>query len=198
MNDKKPSTVFDTLNLPNTITVTRILLVPLFVIYLQKHLFLLALIVFVIAGLSDGLDGFLARYLDQRTALGAHLDPIADKLLLATGFITLSVLKLIPDWLAVIVISRDVLILTGLAICIMVHIKIEINPTIVSKFTTVCQLFTIFLVLLNQVLSTPLTPIYFSVLYAVTAGLTIISGLYYVYIGLNLQTENANNHSSGN
>jgi hypothetical protein len=95
------------MNIPNLITLLRIILVPIIVILLIQGFFLKALIVFVVAGLSDALDGFLARVLHQQTVLGAYLDPIADKALLASSFVTLSILHIIPSWLAVIVISRD-------------------------------------------------------------------------------------------
>ena len=101
------------MNIPNLLTLLRIILVPVIVILLIQGLFLKALIVFVVAAFSDVLDGFLARILRQKTALGAYLDPIADKALLASSFVTLSILHVIPGWLAVIVISRDVIILLG-------------------------------------------------------------------------------------
>ncbi len=104
------------MNIPNLITLLRIILVPVVVILLIQGSFLKALMVFIVAGLSDALDGFLARVLNQQTALGAYLDPIADKALLASTFITLSVLHVIPGWLTVIVISRDLIILLGILI----------------------------------------------------------------------------------
>jgi len=173
-------------NLPNTITVIRILLVPLFVIYLQKHLFMFSLIVFAVAALSDGLDGLFARFLNQRTSLGAYLDPIADKMLLVSAFITLSIQGIIPFWLSVVVISRDILILTGILICTMSDIKVKIQPSIISKFTTVAQLFTVFISLLYQVISPTLSTNWTHALYGVTAIVTIISGLHYIYKGLNI------------
>lgn len=176
------------INLPNILTVIRILLVPLFVIYLQKKMFMPALIVFTAAGISDGLDGLLARYLNQKTSLGAHLDPLADKLLLASAFVTLSIIQCIPGWLTVIVISRDILIILGIGVCIMLNIEIEIKPSLISKCTTVAQLFTIFLVLLYQVLpGRDAIPAQHALyLYATTACLTIMSGLHYTYKGLNI------------
>jgi len=176
------------INLPNILTVIRILLVPLFVIYLQKKMFMPALIVFTAAGISDGLDGLFARYLNQKTTLGAHLDPLADKLLLASAFVTLSIIQCIPDWLTVIVISRDILIMLGIGVCIMIGIKVEIKPSFVSKCTTVAQLLTVFLVLLYRVLpgSDTIPDTYVEFLYVTTACLTIISGLHYTYKGLNI------------
>jgi len=160
------------------------LLTPLFVIFLLKNLFHPALIVFTVAAISDGLDGLLARYFNQYSVLGAYLDPIADKLLLASAYISLAVLKVIPAWLTVIVLSRDILIITGIAVFALGDIQIEIKPSLVSKWTTVAQLLTIFLVLLNP----HVEGIYQTkmLLFWIVAGLTIASGLHYVYIGLNI------------
>ena len=103
-------------SIPNILTVLRILLIPLLVIFLIKGLMDHALMVFAVAGVSDGLDGFIARYFNQRTELGAYLDPIADKLLLMSAYVTMAAMALIPAWVAVIVISRDVIIVTGAAV----------------------------------------------------------------------------------
>jgi len=162
----------------------RILLTPLFVIFLLKDMFHFALIVFTVAAISDGLDGLLARYFNQHTVLGAYLDPIADKLLMASAFVSLAVLKVIPPWLAVIVLSRDILIITGIAVFALSDIHIEMNPSLVSKWTTVAQVLTIFLILLNPMIPGIQTIKW--LLFWITAGLTIASGLHYVYFGLNV------------
>jgi len=104
------------INIPNILTITRILVTPFFVILLLKDMYALALMVFTLASVSDGLDGFIARCFNQKTLLGAYLDPIADKLLLTASFVSMAILHLIPEWLAVIVISRDVLIAIGMAV----------------------------------------------------------------------------------
>ena len=183
-----------TINIPNILTIIRILLTPLFVIFLLKNLLSFALLVFTIAAISDALDGLFARYFNQHTVLGAYLDPIADKLLLTSAFVSLAILKIIPGWLTVIVISRDVLILLGVAIFAMTDINFEVKPSIASKCTTVAQLSTVFLALLH-----PKIPDFYIVqmsLYWITAGLTIISGLHYIYIGLNiLQEASGNSHT---
>jgi cardiolipin synthase (CMP-forming) len=181
------------INIPNILTATRILLTPLFVIFLLKNLFHPALVVFTVAAVSDGLDGLLARYFNQYSVLGAYLDPIADKLLMASAYVSLAVLKIIPAWLAVIVLSRDILIITGIAVFALADIQIEIKPSLVSKWTTVAQLLTIFLVLLDP----HIEGIYQTkmLLFWIVAGLTIASGLHYVYIGLNiLQDSYGKNH----
>ncbi|RPJ77891.1 MAG: CDP-diacylglycerol--glycerol-3-phosphate 3-phosphatidyltransferase, partial [Deltaproteobacteria bacterium] len=165
------------MNLPNIITVIRILIVPLFVIFLQKDLFFLSLIVFTIAAISDGLDGLLARYLNQRTTLGAYLDPIADKMLMASAFVTLTILKIIPFWLSVIVISRDILIMTGIIIYTVADIKVEIKPSLLSKWTTFFQLLTVFIVLLCQVIPPEIPETFSCFLFGFTSTITILSGL---------------------
>ena len=167
----------------------RILLTPLFVIFLLRNMFSFALLVFSIAAVSDGLDGLLARCFNQYSLLGAYLDPIADKLLLVSAFVSLAVLKIIPPWLTVIVISRDIMIVIGLLIFTMTHISIEMKPSLVSKCTTVAQLFTIFLTLLDPQI--PGSHIMNHLLFWITAVLTITSGLHYIYFGLNL-LQNAN------
>lgn len=172
------------INIPNILTVMRILLTPLFVIFLLKDMFHFALIVFTVAAISDILDGLLARYFNQHSLLGAYLDPIADKLLLASAFVSLAVLKTVPAWLAVIVLSRDILIITGIAVFAISDIHIEMNPSLVSKWTTVAQVLTIFLILLNPMIPGIQTIKW--LLFWITAGLTIVSGLHYVYFGLNV------------
>ena len=180
------------INIPNILTVTRILLIPLFIIFLLKDMFHFALLVFTVAAISDGLDGLFARYLDQRTLLGAYLDPLADKLLLTSGFIMLAVIKIVPGWLAVIVISRDILILLGVAIFALANISIEIRPRITSKCTTVFQISTIFFLLLDPKIAG--VDMIKWILFWLTAGITIISGLHYTYIGMSL-IQNASNNN---
>jgi cardiolipin synthase len=184
------------MNLPNILTVIRILLVPLFVIFLLKELFVFALLVFTLAGISDGLDGLLAKYYNQRTTLGAYLDPIADKLLLTAAFVSLAVLKIVPGWLTVIVITRDILIVIGIAVITITDVKFEIKPSLISKCTTVAQLSAIVFTLLNLEISGILMMKDF--LYWLTAGLTITSGLHYIYIGLNLLQNASGTNRPGN
>ncbi|UCF92582.1 MAG: CDP-diacylglycerol--glycerol-3-phosphate 3-phosphatidyltransferase [Desulfobacterales bacterium] len=183
------------ITIPNLLTVIRILLTPLFVIFLLREWFSFALLVFVLAGISDGLDGLIARYFNQRSSLGALLDPLADKLLLTAAFISLAVLKAIPGWLTVIVISRDVVILLGIAVFALTNISFEIKPSLISKWTTVAQLSTIGLTLLNPRFSGAFLMQHS--LYWITAGLTILSGTHYMYRGLNiLQNASGNDHKS--
>lgn len=172
------------MNLPNLITITRILLTPVLIILLLGAYSSEALVVFIIASLSDGLDGFLARYLKQKTTLGAYLDPIADKLLLSATFITLSTLKLVPNWVTVTVVSRDVIIVLGIAMLFICDFKVSVRPSIISKITTFLQIMTIFIIL-----SRNLWPAVWQVrdiLIWSTMVFTVLSGLHYVYFGIKI------------
>ena len=174
------------LNIPNLLTLLRIILVPVFVIFLIQGAFFRALLVFIVAGLSDALDGFLARILHQQTILGAYLDPIADKALLASSFITLSILHIIPSWVSVIVISRDFVILLGISVLSIMSIDIKIRPTFVSKITTALQLSTVLLALSGRCWPGALHELWFLILYWSTVLFTVISGLNYMAKGVSL------------
>ena len=175
------------MNLPNILTLIRILLIPLFVILIINKSFGWALIVFAIAGITDGIDGLIARITRQRTELGAYLDPIADKLLLSAGFVTLAIIEFLPSWLAVIVVTRDVIIILGVLVMILTNYPLKIQPSLVSKVTTFFQICTILLVLTVEYgsffrhLST--IAIYGTTLF------TILSGSHYIYIGTRIFNE---------
>ena len=169
------------MNVPNTLSILRILSIPVFVIFLLYDRFFVALLIFIGAGITDGLDGLIARVFNQKTTIGAYLDPIADKLMLITSFIVLAILRIIPGWLTVIVISRDVIILLGVLLLQLTSHKVEIKPIFIGKASTVMQLVTI-----AWSLVTPFSMVMKSVFPAiiwVTAGLTALSGLFYIYIG---------------
>ena len=174
------------MNIPNLLTLLRIILVPVIVIFLIQGLFLKALIAFIVAALSDMLDGFLARILHQQTALGAYLDPIADKALLASSFVTLSVLHEIPGWLTVIVISRDVIILLGISVLSIMSISVKIRPTFVSKITTALQLSTVLMILFDRSIPGSFNEIWQMAFFWLTAVFTVISGLNYMLRGQRL------------
>ncbi len=183
------------LNLPNILTLARILITPIFIICLIKGAYQMALLVFTLAGVTDGLDGLLARLLNQKTSLGAFLDPIADKLLLVSAFVTLAVQGAIPAWLTVVVISRDVLIIIGIAILEVNKVAYQIKPSMVSKCTTVAQLVTIFLLLLSIQTSGvehALLPVYW-----LTTALSVASGLHYVYLCVQIMPDTENGTGSG-
>jgi cardiolipin synthase len=169
------------MNLPNILTLIRVLLIPVFVILIMNHSLGWALFIFALAGITDGADGLIARLTHQRTELGAYLDPIADKLLLSSAFITLAIFELLPSWLTVIVITRDVIILVGILVMTLNHYEVKIEPSLFGKVTTTFQISTILLVLmagygsLFKYLST--ISIYGTTVF------TILSGAHYIYIG---------------
>jgi cardiolipin synthase (CMP-forming) len=172
------------LNLPNFLTLIRILSIPFFLVFLSYHRYLEALIIFIIGGITDFLDGLAARLMKQQTPLGAYLDPIADKLLVITSFIVLGVIGGIPMWLAIIVVSRDVLIITGYAIMFfLTDERPEVKPSLIGKFSTLLQLFTLGVAL--ALLHDPkLMNLWLRDLFiGSTALATVLSGVQYVYRG---------------
>ena len=174
------------MNIPNFLSLLRIILVPVFVIFLIQSEYDKALITFMVAGLTDALDGTLARLLNCQTILGAYLDPIADKLLLVTSFVTLAIYGIIPGWLAVIVISRDFIILLGIAILTLMSVAYEIKPAVVGKITTALQIATIFFALLYKAVTHNFGYYWIIALCWVTALFTVISGLVYIIRGIRI------------
>jgi cardiolipin synthase len=172
------------MNIPNFLSLLRIILVPVFIIFLMQESYTNALLTFVLAGLTDVFDGTLARVMNKQTKLGSFLDPMADKILLASSFITLSILGLIPSWLTVIIISRDFIILIGIIILSMMSITYEIKPAFVSKVTTAMQLATIFFTLLYKAITHDISYNWIVSLFWLTALFTVVSGLIYIIRGI--------------
>jgi cardiolipin synthase (CMP-forming) len=175
------------MSVPNVLTILRILLTPLFLIVLLNHNYPLALLIFALAGISDALDGFIARYFNQRTLLGAYLDPVADKLLLVSAFVALAVLGVIPNWVTILVITRDVVIFLGIAIFTMTDKTYKISPSIVSKCTTTAQILLIILALFDP--ARTILPFLHAPMLWTVAALTIVSGLHYIWIGMAILQE---------
>lgn len=172
------------LNAPNILSLARIILILPLILLLVNKRYGWALAVFIGAGLTDAIDGALARILRQRSVLGSYLDPAADKLLMTASFITLAVLKLLPTWLVVLVIIRDVIIVLGLVILRATSRPPEIRPTIASKITTFFQIATIGAALLFGALY-PI-PVLYDLFVGVTAVATVISGLQYIGKGFKI------------
>lgn len=172
------------MNIPNFLSLLRIILVPVIVIFLIQGSYSKALITFTLAGLTDAFDGTLARLLNRQTKLGAYLDPIADKVLLTASYVTLSILGIIPSWLTVLVISRDFIILLGIAILSLMSVSYEVKPALVGKVTTALQLGTIFLALLFQAVSHDLSYDWIIILCWLTGLFTIASGSTYIFRGI--------------
>jgi cardiolipin synthase len=171
-------------NLPNFLTLLRIFCSPVFVgLVLYGH-YSWALAVFLGAGLTDALDGMIARVLNQQTVLGRYLDPLADKLLLVTAFLVLSFKGEIPVWVALVVVSRDVIISVGSLVIHLLRERVDITPTWIGKVTTVIQLVYIVAVLVGTTAPVP-EWVLWSVLGAMV-GLTVASGLHYVFRGVKI------------
>jgi cardiolipin synthase len=169
----------------NQLTILRMLFVPCFVILLIYGYPRSATIIFLLAGITDGLDGLLARKLQQKTVLGSFLDPMADKILLTAAFVTLTVPSVplalhIPTWLTILTISRDVIIAVSVLV---IHLHTQHSsfpPSLLGKCTTAVQLLTVGMCMLaNFELKLAIT-IFPLVTYA-TLAFTIASGLHYSY-----------------
>jgi cardiolipin synthase (CMP-forming) len=167
---------------PNQLTLLRMIFVPFIVIHLVEGRYLWALLVFVGAGFSDGLDGLLARTLHQQTLLGQYLDPIADKLLLSTMFLVLSILHKIPWKFAVVVFSRDISILAASAVLFAIAGLRNFRPSIFGKANTFSQISAVFFVLLHEVISQRWVWIARTVFLRATFIFTILSALHYVIL----------------
>jgi len=166
--------------LPNAISILRIALIAPILILILQGSFGWALALFLLAGFSDGLDGYLAKRFDWRTRLGALLDPIADKLLVAGLFITLAYTQDIPVWLAAVVIVRDVVIVAGAAVYNFFVRPVEGEPTRVSKLNTALQLLFLLFVISRAGFGWP-EPIALTVLGASVLVTVVISGVDYVW-----------------
>jgi len=170
------------LTVPNQITFLRLAFLPFFFLAIFFDHYDWALAILFGAAVTDALDGILARRLNQKTALGAYIDPIADKLLLTGAFILLAMKGKIGWWLTILVLSRDVFILAVSATIILVSGYRPFPPTIYGKATVVGQILLVFLMLLTGILDYHLLDITAQVCVWVVAGLTIASGIHYSVI----------------
>lgn len=167
---------------PNQITLLRLGFLPFFLILISYESYKWALLVLVFAGLSDGIDGLLARSLNQRSSLGAYLDPIADKLLLSSSFIILSFKNHIAWWLTIIVFSRDILILIVAVVILLVSGYRPFPPSIFGKLTTACEIVLVFAVVSSMAYPALHLAILIRVsVYAVTL-FSVVSGFHYSFI----------------
>jgi cardiolipin synthase len=176
------------MNLANKISIARIISIPFFIAAIVYGRMEIALVIFIIAIITDGADGFIARAFNQKTQLGAMLDPIADKLLLLTAFISMSMVKSIPSdirlppYVPIIVISRDVLIVLGSVVVYMIKGDLKVSPSISGKITTFFQMMTIVSVLVLFK--------YSYIVWNIAVALTVISGIDYLVKGSKLLGEN--------
>jgi cardiolipin synthase (CMP-forming) len=128
------------LSIPNLITLGRILLVPVVVWAIMSNAMWVAFMLFLLAGVSDAVDGFLAKRFNMTTVLGAYLDPLADKALIVSIYLTLGINGYIPRWLVILVVSRDILIVGGIMLSWLMGDPLKIKPLLVSKLNTVAQI----------------------------------------------------------
>jgi len=181
------------MTLPNQITIARILMIPVFVVlaiyygksaaagHPNEHLRIATIIVFLAAALSDGLDGWIARRFRLKSRLGAILDPIADKGLMLTAIITLSVTSWpyeLPVWYPVLVIARDIMIVTGCAVLRILNDHLEVRPSLLGKASTFLQMLTVAVVMLQWQ--------YCEAVVWISGIVTLLSGFAYLAEGIRL------------
>ena len=166
---------------PNQITLLRLGFLPIFLILISYEQYKWALLILVVAALTDGIDGLLARKLNQKSALGAYLDPIADKLLLSSSFVVLAMAKKVAWWLTLMVLSRDVLLLIVAVVIILISGYRPFPPSIYGKFTTFFQIVFVFSVVLAAAYPYPYWErVNNGLIYTVTA-FTVFSGFHYSF-----------------
>jgi len=185
------------ITLPNLLTMFRMVLIPVFVSLLFYQKFIWALGVFMLAGVTDGLDGLFARRFDQKSQLGTILDPIADKLLLVTSFIVLSMPSIspqplprhfpVPFWVTAAVISRDIFIIVGAAAINIVTGFKRFRPSWPGKINTAIQILAIAAILVAA--SVPAVRGYLPTVYTTVFALALFSGIHYVYFASRLLNE---------
>ena len=184
------------MNLPNIITISRLLLTPYIVWLILSESYFLGFIFFLLSGISDALDGLIAKRFNQQTLLGSYLDPIADKFLIVSSIVLLGYNGYVPIWLIIIIVSRDIAIFGAVIISWMLGTNLRIEPLIISKINTFLQIFYIvitFLVILNnQLLIELITSIHGITTYLIAIS-TILSWISYLKVWLiNVNSANKN------
>jgi len=167
------------LNIPNLISLARILLVPVIVWAIASNEMQVAFGLFVVAGLSDLVDGFLAKQFRMATELGAYLDPLADKAMLVSIYVTLGIVEAVPRWLVILVVSRDIMIVTAVILSWLVDKPVKLKPLLVSKLNTLAQVLLAAFVLARLGIELRLE-LAIQVLTAMVAALTLLSIAFYL------------------
>jgi cardiolipin synthase len=172
------------LTIPNFLTLLRIVAVPVFLILVSSQRYGAGLVLFLAAGITDTVDGVLARLTNSYSDLGASLDPLADKLLLVSSFVILAVIGVIPAWLMILVLTRDVVILGGYLVMYFLSTPMEIRPSPVGKINTFLEMMTVGFALVT--LARPDVPMALlnRAAWYLTASTIAVSGIHYVYAGL--------------
>jgi len=167
------------LSIPNLITLARILLVPVVVWSIATGQILLAFLLFLVAGISDGVDGFLAKRFGMKTELGAYLDPLADKVLIVSIYVSLGITGVIPLWIVILVVSRDFMIVGAIILSWVIDRPVQIKPLVVSKANTAAQIVFACLVLGSHGLGVDIEPV-LTVVMVLVAVLTLVSVAFYL------------------
>ncbi len=170
------------MNLPNVMTAVRMALVPVFACLMLNQRIGWALLVFLLAGITDVLDGYIARVYHLQTPLGAILDPAADKLLLVTAYLLCTALARVPLWLTAAIVARDLVLLVGIGLLYRLAGRLHLSPSPAGKATTTAQLITIVANLISDFIG-PVTGL-LGPLYTLTLALTLLSGTWYLADGL--------------
>ena len=183
------------MSIPNLISLARLMAVPVMIYLILNGSYLGAFWLFVAAGVSDAIDGYIAKQLGQETVLGSYLDPLADKALLVCVFITLGQENLLPSWLVILVVFRDLIIIGGV---VLLHIStngVKMKPLIVSKINTAAQIFLVAIVLANLAFPQLAWSEFVLLLVYIVAVTTLSSGgAYIVRWGRNIEQDNGNEY----
>jgi cardiolipin synthase (CMP-forming) len=172
------------MNAPNLLSLLRILITFFFILAVYHDRLDYALYFFLLQGITDLLDGYIARVMSKKTNLGAYLDPIADKTMLVGAFVMLSIKDIIPAWLPVLIILKDLVVAVGFFILYRLVGSLKPVPTSFGKITTACQIVTVLFVLLAQIFSWSNARIYGDAFIFVTAFSAVLAGCHYVYGGI--------------
>lgn len=167
--------------IPNILTLSRFVAAPILILLLRNQNYELALVLFILAGITDGLDGWIAKKFNFTTELGARLDPLADKTIIISAYLMLVILEDLPFWLVTLVIFRDLVIVGGYLVLSTLDGNIEMQPTMTSKTNTVAQISLVIAVLFDHTVWLAL-PSVSEILVYVVATLTIASGAQYVWV----------------
>lgn len=171
--------VGDVMTIPNLITVARLCCVPLIVYAMMVDEMVVAFLLFVAAGVSDGIDGFIARHYDQHSRLGEYIDPVADKLLLVSVFVMLGFLGAVPIWLVIAAVARDFLIVAAVLLSSLMTHPVAMRPIFLSKANTAFQIALVVVVMAELAFDVPLGGLG-GILVIVVAVLTVLSGAAYL------------------
>ncbi|MDA8091676.1 MAG: CDP-alcohol phosphatidyltransferase family protein [Nitrospiraceae bacterium] len=176
------------LNIPNILTLIRIILIPCFATAAVYGRFDLAFFIFLFAAITDKLDGMIARLSGKKPDIGSLLDPLADKFMLITAFIVFLTLRIIPVWLAIVVLSRDIIVILGWGMLSLSGGTVQIAPTRTGKLAIAAQFTLLTAVLLKITYGYITAPVILAMIW-IAAGLTAASGLQYVQRGIKIASE---------